>query len=68
MLLEVCVKATYFQTDKFFQQKKGIATGSSVSPVVAIITERLALDSQLRGYGKIYSWLCLHGSEITGIL
>jgi hypothetical protein len=35
-LLEVCLKTCYFQfRDKFFQQKNGMATGSSLSPVVS---------------------------------
>jgi hypothetical protein len=49
-LLEVCLKTTYFQVDDtFFQQKDGIAMGSSLSPIVSNIfmehLERLALDS-----------------------
>jgi hypothetical protein len=49
-LLEVCLKTTYFQVDdKFFQQKDGIAMGSSLSPVICNICmehfEKLALDS-----------------------
>jgi hypothetical protein len=49
-LLEVCLKTTYFQVDdKFFQQKDGMAMGSSLSPIVSNIFmvhfEKLALDS-----------------------
>jgi hypothetical protein len=49
-LLEVCLKTTYFQVDdKFFQQKDGMAMGSSLSPIVSNIYmeyfEKLALDS-----------------------
>jgi hypothetical protein len=34
-LLEVCLKTSYFQFgDTLFQQKKGMAEGSSLSPVV----------------------------------
>jgi hypothetical protein len=37
-LLEVCIKTTYFQLeDKFYQQKEGMAMGSSLSPVVTNI-------------------------------
>jgi hypothetical protein len=35
-VLEVCLRTTYFKVDyKFFQQKDGIAMGSSVSPVIS---------------------------------
>jgi hypothetical protein len=49
-LLEVCLRTTYFQVDdKFFQQKNGMAMGSSVSPIVSNICmehfEKLALGS-----------------------
>jgi hypothetical protein len=49
-LLEVCLKTIYFQVnDKFFQQKDGMAMGSSLSPIVSNIFmehfEKLALDS-----------------------
>jgi hypothetical protein len=49
-LLEVCLRTMYFQAgDKFFQQKDGMATGTSLSPVVSNIFmehfEKLALDS-----------------------
>jgi hypothetical protein len=49
-LLEFCLRTTYFQVDdKFFQQKDGMAMGSSLSPIVIIIFmehfEKLALDS-----------------------
>jgi hypothetical protein len=48
-LLEVCLRATYFCVNKFFQQKDGMAVGSSLSPIVNNIFmkhfERLALDS-----------------------
>jgi hypothetical protein len=49
-LLEVCLKTTYFQVDdKFFQQKYGMAMGSSLSPAVSNVFmehfEELALDS-----------------------
>jgi hypothetical protein len=49
-LLEVCLRTTYFQVDdKFFQQKNGMAMGSSLSPVVSNIFmeyyEKLALDT-----------------------
>jgi hypothetical protein len=48
-LLEVCLITTYFQVDdKFFQQKHGMAMGSSL-PIVSNIFmehfEKLALDS-----------------------
>jgi hypothetical protein len=37
-LLEMCLRTTYFQVeDKFFQQKDGMAMGSSLSPVVSNI-------------------------------
>jgi hypothetical protein len=48
-LLEDCLRTTYFQVDvKFFQQKDGMAMGSSLSPIVSNIMEhfeKLALDS-----------------------
>jgi hypothetical protein len=49
-LLEVCPRTTYFQVDdKFFQQKDGMAMGSSWSLIVSNICvehfEKLALDS-----------------------
>jgi hypothetical protein len=48
-LLEVCLRITYFQVDnKFFQQKDGMAMGSSLSPIIRNIYmehfEKLALD------------------------
>ncbi|XP_023710144.1 uncharacterized protein LOC111865932 [Cryptotermes secundus] len=47
-LLEVCLRTTCFQVDKFFQQKDGMAMGKSLSPVVSNIFmehfEKLALD------------------------
>jgi hypothetical protein len=48
-LLEVCLRTTYFQVDdNFFQQKDGMAMGSSLSPFVSNICmehfEKLALD------------------------
>jgi hypothetical protein len=37
-LLEGCLKTTYFHVDdKFFQQKDGMAMGSTLSPVVSNI-------------------------------
>jgi hypothetical protein len=37
-LLEVCLRTTYFQVDdKFFQQKDGMAMGSSLSPIISNI-------------------------------
>jgi hypothetical protein len=36
-LLEVCLETTYFQMDKFFQKKGGMAKRSSVSPIVITI-------------------------------
>jgi hypothetical protein len=36
-LLKVCLRTTYFQADKFFQQEDGMATGSSLSPIVGNI-------------------------------
>jgi hypothetical protein len=37
-LLEVCFRTTYFQVDnKFFQQKDGMAMGSSLSPIISNI-------------------------------
>jgi hypothetical protein len=48
-LLEVCSRTTYFQVDKFFQQKDGMAMGCSLSPIVSNIYrehfEKLPLDS-----------------------
>jgi hypothetical protein len=49
-LLEVCLRTTYFQLDvKFFQQKDGMATGSSLSSIMSNIFmdhfEKLVLDS-----------------------
>jgi hypothetical protein len=49
-VLEVCLRTTYFQVDgKFFQQKDGMAMGSSLSPIVSDIFmehfEKLAHDS-----------------------
>jgi hypothetical protein len=48
-LLEVCLKTTCFQVDdKFFQQKYGMAMGSSLSLIASSIFkeqfEKLALD------------------------
>jgi hypothetical protein len=37
-LMEVCLTTTYFQADKFFQQKDGMATGSSLSPIMSNIS------------------------------
>jgi hypothetical protein len=52
-LLEVCLRITYFQVeDKFFQQKDGMAIGSSLSLIVRNIFmeyfEELAIDSALQ--------------------
>jgi hypothetical protein len=48
-LLEIGLKTTYFQVDKFFQQKDGIAVGCSLSIIISNIYmenfEKLALDS-----------------------
>jgi hypothetical protein len=49
-LLEVCLRTTYFQVDdRFFQQKDGMAMGSSLSPIVSNIYmehfEKLAVGS-----------------------
>jgi hypothetical protein len=49
-LLKVCVRTTYFQVeDRFYQQKSGMAMGSSLSPIISNIFmkyfEQLALDS-----------------------
>jgi hypothetical protein len=49
-LLDVCLRTTYIQVDdEFFQQKDGMAMGSSLSSVVSNIFmehfEILALDS-----------------------
>jgi hypothetical protein len=49
-LLDVCLRTTYFQLDdRFYQQKEGMAMGSSLSPIVSNIYmehfEKLALDS-----------------------
>ncbi|PNF14821.1 hypothetical protein B7P43_G06341, partial [Cryptotermes secundus] len=49
-LLDVCLRTTYFQMDDgFYQQKDGMAMGSSLSPVVSNIYmehfEQLAIDS-----------------------
>jgi hypothetical protein len=48
-LLEVCLRTTYFQVDKFFLQKDGMAMGGSLSSIVSNIHmehfELLALDS-----------------------
>jgi hypothetical protein len=51
-LLKVCLKTTYFQVDgKFFQQKDGMAMGSTLSPVVSNIFidhfEELALKTAI---------------------
>jgi hypothetical protein len=50
-LLEVYLRTTYFQVDKFFQQKDGMAVGSSHSPIGSNIFvehfEKLALGSAL---------------------
>jgi hypothetical protein len=48
-LLEVCLRAIYFQVDdKIFQQKDGMAMGNSLLPIVSNIYmeyfENLALD------------------------
>jgi hypothetical protein len=53
-LLEVCLSTTYFQVDdKFFQQKDGMAMGSSLSPTVSNIFmeqfEKLDLNSAQHG-------------------
>jgi hypothetical protein len=47
--LEICLRTTYFQVDnKFFQQKDGMAMGSSVSSIFGNIYmehfEKLAFD------------------------
>jgi hypothetical protein len=49
-LLELYLRTTYFQVDdKFFQQKDGMTTGSSLSPIISNIFrehfEKLSLDS-----------------------
>jgi hypothetical protein len=49
-LLGVCLRTTYLQVnDKFFQQKYGMAMGSSLLPIVSNAfmecIEKLALDS-----------------------
>ena len=49
-LLDVCLRTIYFQVgDKFFQQKEGMAVGSSLSPIVSNIYmeffEKLVLNS-----------------------
>jgi hypothetical protein len=49
-LLELCLISTYFEVnDRLYQQKEGIAMGSSLSPVVSNIfmeySETLALDT-----------------------
>jgi hypothetical protein len=49
-LLEVCLRTRHFQVDdKFFQQKEGMAMGSSLWPIVSNIfmehCDKLALDS-----------------------
>jgi hypothetical protein len=48
-LLEVCLRTTYFQVDKFFQQEDGMAMGNPPSPSISNIfmedSEKLALDS-----------------------
>jgi hypothetical protein len=37
-LLEVCLRTTFFQIDdQLFQQKDGMAMGSSVSPIISNI-------------------------------
>jgi hypothetical protein len=58
-LLEVFLKTTYLQVDdKFFQQKDGMAMGSSLSLIVSNIYmenfEKFALDS---GQHKPSLWL-----------
>jgi hypothetical protein len=52
-LLEACLRTAYFQVDdKFFEQKDGVTTGGSLSPIVSNIYikhfEKLALDSAQR--------------------
>jgi hypothetical protein len=49
-LLEVCLRTTYFQVeDRFYQQKSGMAMGSSLFPIIRNIFvehfEQLSLDS-----------------------
>jgi hypothetical protein len=49
-LLDVCLRTTYFQVGgEFFQQKEGMAVGSSLSPIVSNIYmeffEKLILNS-----------------------
>jgi hypothetical protein len=49
-LLEVCLTTTHFQVDdKFFQQKDGVAMGSSLKPIVSNICidhfDKMTLDS-----------------------
>jgi hypothetical protein len=58
-LLDICLTTTYFQfQDKFYQQKKGIAMGSSLFLVVSNIfiehSEERALDTADRKPAK---WL-----------
>jgi hypothetical protein len=58
-LMETCLETSYFQVeDKFFQQKEGMAMGSSLCSVVTNIYmeyfQRLALDTMEHKPGK---WL-----------
>jgi hypothetical protein len=58
-MVEVCLRTTYFHVDgKVFQQKDGMAMGSSPTPIVGNIYveyfENLALDSALH---KLLLWL-----------
>jgi hypothetical protein len=49
-MFEVCLRTTYFQVDKIFQQKDSFAMGSSLSHISNIYMEHLenlALDSAL---------------------
>jgi hypothetical protein len=59
-LLDVCLRTTCFQVDDRIQQKDGMATGSSLSPIVSNIYmehfEKLVHDSAQH---KPSLWMCV---------
>jgi hypothetical protein len=60
-LLEVCWRTTYFQvSDKFLQQKDGMAVGSSLSAVVSNIYIALPVNVEQAAMRKQADhWLCI---------
>jgi hypothetical protein len=67
-LLELYLRTIYFQVDnKFFQEKDGMAIGSSLSPIISNISmehfEKLGLDSAQH---KPSLWLC-NIADICGL-